>query len=85
MKFTVIWKAVAENRLAALWVDADPADRPAITAAANAIDAKLRVDPHLLGESRPGGRRILFERPLVVTFEVREPDRTASVLTVRHV
>ncbi len=85
MTFTVVWKDAAQNRLAAVWVDADPADRPAITAAANAIDARLRTDPQSQGESRPRGRRILIELPLAAVFQVSEPDRMVTVLTVHRV
>jgi hypothetical protein len=83
MRFTVTWKPLAQGDLASLWTDADPGDRQAITEAASVIDTELAVDPDSLGESRPGGRRILFVPPLVVIFEVSEPDRMVSVLRRR--
>jgi hypothetical protein len=85
MRFTVTWIPSGQDELAALWVEADPGDRARITAAANAIDARLQVDPQSAGESRPDGRRILYELPLAVIFEVKELDRIVTVLTVWRV
>ena len=80
MIFTVTWKPTADDELADLWLKGP--DRAAITAAANAIDALLRVDPHLQGESRADGTRVLFQPPLGVRFEVNEQDRVVEVLKV---
>jgi hypothetical protein len=80
---TVVWDPDAENELADLWVHS-PVQR-AITDAANRIDALLRVDPHLQGTNLSGSRRILFEPPLAVIFEVSIPDRLVRVLAVLYV
>jgi hypothetical protein len=80
MIFTVTWKPSSEDELADLWTKGP--DRAAIAAAANAIDALLRVDPHLKGESRADGTRVLFHPPLGVRFEVNEPDRVVEILKV---
>jgi hypothetical protein len=61
MKYTVVWVPGAEQELATLWLDAD--HRAAITRASYVIDERLRTDPQNQGESRPGGRRIMFEPP----------------------
>jgi hypothetical protein len=78
MRFTVTCKPSAEQELAQLWLNGR--DRPAITAAANAIDALLRVDPQVEGESRPDGTRVLFMPPLGVRFEVHDQDRLVEIV-----
>jgi plasmid stabilization system protein ParE len=81
MIYTVIWKPLAEQKLASIWIDAQ--DRQAVSAAANEIDRLLRVDPQSIGESRSGSERVLIVEPLVVAFEVEEDDRRVSVLSLR--
>lgn len=68
MQFRVLWLSATENVLASLWMDESM--RADVTRAANEIDRRLRRDPDQEGESRPGGRRILFETPLAVTYKV---------------
>jgi len=80
MRYTVLWVPGAERELAALWLD--EAVRRQITDAASHIDRRLRDDPERQGESRPTGRRILFEMPLAVTFKVFPEDRIVRVLEV---
>jgi hypothetical protein len=80
MKYHVLWVPGAEQRLADLWLNAT--DRGAITKAPHAIDQRLRDDPLDDGESRPGGRRILFETPLAVLYRVIEQDMFVHVLHV---
>jgi hypothetical protein len=80
MNCTVLWRPLAEQQLAQLWVNA--ADRNAIAAAADAIDGLLRRDPHLRGESRSGNKRILFVPPLTALFEVHEQDRIVYVTAI---
>ena len=80
MRYTVLWSPDAENDLAAIWQAAN--DRSSVTAAGNQIDALLRQDTHLQGESRYGRLRILFIPPLAIDFEVIHDDRIARVLTV---
>lgn len=80
MKFTVLWRPVAEARLADLWLKSP--NRAAIAAAADAIDALLQSDPLEQGESRDGTERIIFKSPLAVLYDVREEDRIVYVLAV---
>jgi hypothetical protein len=80
MKYTVLWVPGAEQRLAELWMDAT--DRDAITKASHAIDQQLKTDPLNQGESRPRGRRVLFESPLGVLYRVEEQD---MIVRVYHV
>jgi hypothetical protein len=78
MKYTVLWLERAESELATAWLEAP--NRSAASAAANAIDGDLRVDPGLRGESRPAGYRILLVSPLGVLFRIEPQDRIARVL-----
>ena len=80
MNYTVVWMPTAEDRLAQAWIDA--ADRPAVTAAANEMDALLRRDPAAVGESRGEKTRLLIVPPLIALFEVEEEDRLVRVLKV---
>jgi hypothetical protein len=68
--------------LAALWTVANSAERRAITTAAHVIEQRLRGDPDNQGESRPHGRRILFESPLGVRFRVYSQQGVVRILQV---
>lgn len=81
--YRVRWEGKALIALAALWVSANSAERKAITAASHQVDQRLRRDPENEGESRPKGRRIMFEAPLAVVFRIEPDGRTVSVLQVR--
>ncbi len=78
--FQVDWLQTALNELAAVWAGADSAQRKAITAANHAIDRRLERDPTNEGESRGPRRRILFQVPLAITFEVDPQRRVVRVL-----
>lgn len=80
MNFDVWWIPAAEDQLAEIWMAA--ADRNAVTQAADRIDTALSADPLGVGESRPDRYRVLIEMPLVVYYEVSEPDRRVRVLRV---
>ena len=82
MKYDLEWDPAAENELTNIWVPADSDLRLAVTQAAHVIDRLLTKDPLSQSESRPDGRRILFERPLAVTYEVIEESRLVRVLHV---
>lgn len=83
MLYTVLWKASAQKRAAELWLAST--DRTRLTQAINAVDRRLRTDAHLAGESRSETERILFIRPIAVTFEVRMLDRIVNVTSVKLV
>jgi plasmid stabilization system protein ParE len=72
MKYTVLWRPLAEQQLARLWTEA--LDRDAVAAAADKIDDLLRRDPQKWSESRSGATRIIFVQPLVALFELKEQD-----------
>ena len=80
MNYGVEWVPVAQNRLAALWVNAP--DRAAVAAAADAIDARLARDPYANSESRTGSVRVTFEPPLGVQYDVDDAGRRVTVLWV---
>ncbi len=80
MKWTVVWTRDTENELANLWLHT--ADRRAVTAAGDAIDAQLRRDPFATSESRGGQTRLMIESPLVVAYEVIPDDCLVSVWAV---
>ncbi|NUQ62498.1 MAG: hypothetical protein HUU20_08415 [Pirellulales bacterium] len=80
--FRVAWKQTALNELAQAWTQADADQRAAITAAVQAIDRTLQIEPESQGESRSHDQRVLFEAPLGVVYEVAP--RLSSV-TVVHV
>jgi hypothetical protein len=50
-----------------------------ISVAANEIDRLLERDPLNVGESREGAFRVLFVKPLGVTYEVRPDARQVIV------
>ncbi len=78
--FRVAWMQSALNELAEAWIQADADQRAAVTAAVDAIDRALELDPESQGESRAGAQRILFEPPLGIVYEVAP--RLASVRVV---
>jgi plasmid stabilization system protein ParE len=82
MKYAVIWLPGAEQELARIWLSTR--DRAAVVAAAKRIDEMLATSPEDAGESRPEGRRILFEAPLIVTFRVYAADRQVVVSSVKE-
>lgn len=78
MTFTVHWTQAAIQMLAAIWLAA--ADRNAITAANDAIDAVLREDADTVGRPVFDTVRQYEHPPLGVQFEVVEADRIVYVL-----
>jgi hypothetical protein len=80
--FRLRWEQKAFQELADCWNNASPADRRAITPAAHEAEQRLRRDPRHEGESRPGGRRIIFVPPLAVIYRV--DGRLVSILGVRR-
>jgi len=82
MKFTVVWRPSARQKLAEIWVGT-PDQREAVTKAADSIDWALRTSPESHGEARVGNLRVLFVDPLVVLYEVYPADRLVAVIGVR--
>jgi plasmid stabilization system protein ParE len=85
MIWTVVWLDDAEDQLAATYLLAVQDRRAAeCTSASDRVEALLRQAPNSSGESRGRRGRMLFERPIAVTFEVHEPERVVVVLRVQY-
>jgi hypothetical protein len=80
MRYQVFWTPNAENDLATPWIEAG--DRDEVSLAADRIDAALREDAHLQGESREGNSRVLIWLPFVAEFAVVETAQVAFVVGV---
>lgn len=79
--YRVDWTEEAERGLAAVWTGA--ADQAAVTAAARRLDASLGRAPFAIGESRDDfDIRVVFDRPLALTYRVEVFARTVVVLSV---
>lgn len=78
--FRVEYLQSALDDLAAAWLNADSTTRSMITAATNRIDIGLLRNPQNVGESRPGGRRILFELPLAAVYRIDSDGNTVIVV-----
>lgn len=77
------WPEVLLDRLAVNYVDAPPDLRERMARDVEALNARLRIDPLSVGESRVGGFRITFPAGLVVQFRVDVVGRKVSVSDVR--
>ncbi len=71
------------DALTQLWINSDADLRKAITKACHALEKRLASDPENEGESRPDGRRITFEPPLAVIFQIEADAKTVTILDVR--
>lgn len=82
MMFRVQWLAEAVEELARIWTDADSTLRQAVTAATQALDEELRLNPFRQSESREDERRVLFLYPLAARIKVDLEQRIVWVLHV---
>jgi hypothetical protein len=80
MKYTVVWKKRALDRLAEMWLAAS--DKNDVTDAANQIDQLLAFEPWEHGESREKDVRVFFVPPLAVLYSISDADRLVEVLRV---
>ena len=62
-----------------------PLTARAVTAAANSIDRELGEDPVRIGTADSEGLFRVVRPPLLVLFEVREPDRIVEISYVRRI
>ena len=67
---TVEWHEIALDRLADIYVAVPAADRDGIVRCVAETNARLAVDPAFVGESRGGNRRVWFNRPLMVVYDL---------------
>jgi hypothetical protein len=80
--YTVIWKSLLLDRLAVIYVDAEPDERERMALGVEAFNIRLALDPLDVGESRVGGYRVAFPPLLQVSFHVDEARRRVSVTDV---
>ena len=83
MTHSVQWDRRALDALTAIWLD-NPARRTAINEAVVTTDRLLQIDPGTQGESRDGGRRVVFVSPLVVIFRANDAKQEVRVVDVRN-
>ena len=75
----VFWVPSAEQDLAAACLEA--ADRNAVTEAAHRLEQRLATDPLDTGQPRQSSeRRVAFESPLGIEFEVIGDEKKVRVL-----
>jgi hypothetical protein len=80
--YDVIWETSAMTELAGLWVDADSAQRSAITGVTADFDNYLSYDPAGHSESRDLDNRIIIQWPLAAFFRIDEAQHIVRVLHV---
>ena len=80
--YTVIWKSIILDKLAAIYVDEEPSQRERIAAGVESFNARLAADPLDVGESRIGGYRVAFPTLLKVSFHVSVASRRVQVTDV---
>ena len=80
--FRVQWLQAAMDELAQIWTQADSSMRQAVTAATQALDEELRMNPYRQSESREDERRVLFLYPLAARIKVDLQQRIVWVLHV---
>ena len=85
MTFDVEWDPAAEAELTRIWIAADALLRGTITKSTRALDRLLEKDPVNQGESRPNDRRIMFDLPLGIVYEVIPANKLVRVLFVWQV
>ena len=82
MKYTVTYTPFAERQLTDVWLRAaNPQD---VTDASSRLDKILRHNAEQVGKPNEKGWRTIAAPPLVMTFEVSEPDLLVTVLSVRY-
>lgn len=79
----VEWLETALDELANVWLQADSPTRRAISLAARQIERVLSANPEE-GESRTGGRRIIFSEPLAAVFEFEPEQELVTLVSVWH-
>lgn len=80
MRYTLAWDEDAEADLAAIWLAAR--DRQRLSEVTARIEDRLRRTPETAGESRERRRRLLYDNPLGVSFEIDASNRLVRVLSV---
>lgn len=82
MRWSVIYRPLAQDDLANIWLSAS--DPQAVADAADKIDRLLANDPLEVGESRGNITRIVIQRPLTVLYDVYPDDALVEVFAVSY-
>jgi len=80
--FAYLWLESVLDKLADIYVAADPVDRDRMAAGVEAFNASLAADPLSVGESRQGMYRVAFPPLLNVYFRVDVANRQVHVTDV---
>jgi hypothetical protein len=80
--WSLIWSKPFLDRLAVIYVDADPARREQIAGAVEKLNARLKTDPLSEGESREPGHRITFVAGLAIGFRIDRGTRQVRITRV---
>lgn len=77
--FSIYRSEATTSFLKKTWEQADEAQQRAILDATDLLNRALAQQPHEQGESRHEGRRIHFEAPLGIEFEIDEARRIVHI------
>jgi hypothetical protein len=80
--YTVSWLGSALDKLAEIYVAAEPGERERISSGVEALNLRLAMAPLEEGESRGGSLRMSFPDLLAVGFRVNNADLTVRVIAV---
>ena len=78
MSYQVIFAPQVNRDLVDLWVESD--QQREITLAVDSLVRRLRASPTAVGESRNANRRVAFEWPVGIAFEIDEESRQVNHL-----
>ncbi|MFT3881738.1 MAG: hypothetical protein QM703_19020 [Gemmatales bacterium] len=79
-RWRVKWKAQALRDMTSIWNQAH--NKTQVTKAAHQLEESLKRNPMTFGESRGGLRRMAFEKPLCIIFELIPDDEKVMVINV---
>ena len=81
--YKVVWSSNARENLWSVWRSSSDNLNLSIVASMRKAHNILSADPHVAGESRDQGRRILMIEPATFVFRVVEDEQLVRVLSVR--
>ena len=84
MNYRVVWVAGLLDRLAELYISAEPADRDRMAVGVEHFNNRLAADPLSVGESRQGNHRVAFPPLLHVYFRVDQSSRVVWITRVNR-
>jgi hypothetical protein len=80
--FGLIWRHLALEELAEVYITLTPDEQRRVSAAVEALNVRLRSNPLDEGESRSSGLRLTFIFKLSVLFHVSESEGMVHVMSV---